>query len=60
MLRLGLLSCLLAASSVMADITCLSPGQLATARFVNAAGQTCTWTGTVGVNFGVNPINGRR
>lgn len=60
MLRLALLSCLFAAAYVSADVTCLNPGQTATARFVNGAGETCTWTGTVGVNFGINPKNGRR
>ncbi len=31
---------------------CVNPGQLATATWQNALGQTCTWTGVVGSNFG--------
>jgi hypothetical protein len=59
--HLALLSSLLLASSafVTAVVTCLDPGQIATARFVNGLGETCTWTGTVGVNFGVSPLNGQ-
>lgn len=34
------------------SVICVSPGQLATATWVNALHQTCTWTGVVGSNFG--------
>lgn len=39
-------------------ITCLTIGSSATARWTNAAGQTCTWSGAVGSNFGTNSVNG--
>lgn len=39
-------------------ITCLTPGQSATARWTNVAGKTCTYTGTVGSNFGRNAAGG--
>ena len=43
-----------------ADIECLDVGQTATAQWVDkTTKQTCTWTGTVGVNFGTNPRNGK-
>ena len=38
-------------------ISCLKPGQIATATWT-ARGKTCTWTGTVGSNFGANTANG--
>ena len=41
----------------MDPILCLKPGQLATATWT-ARGKTCSWTGTVGSNFGVNTVNG--
>lgn len=41
----------------MDPIYCLAPGQIATAQW-NARGKSCTWTGTVGSNFGVNNVNG--
>ncbi|WPA97384.1 uncharacterized protein RHO25_001994 [Cercospora beticola] len=40
------------------SVTCLTVGSTATARWTNAAGQTCSWTGTVGSNFGTNSANG--
>ncbi|KAF2212311.1 hypothetical protein CERZMDRAFT_84680 [Cercospora zeae-maydis SCOH1-5] len=40
------------------SVTCLRVGQTATAQWTNAAGQTCTWTGAVGSNFGTNSVNG--
>lgn len=40
-------------------ISCLDVGSTATAQWVNAAGQSCTWTGVVGSNFGISPLNGR-
>ncbi|KZL70461.1 hydrolytic enzyme protein [Colletotrichum tofieldiae] len=35
-------------------ITCLKVGATATARWTNNAGQTCTFTGVVGSNYGAN------
>lgn len=42
-----------------AGITCLNLGSTATAKWTTAAGQTCTWTGVVGRNFGISSLNGR-
>lgn len=53
-----LIHIVLLASVASASITCLKVGHAATATWVNSAKQTCTWTGTVGSNFGKNPING--
>ena len=39
------------------DITCLEIGQTATASWTNANKEFCTWTGLVGSNFGINPVN---
>lgn len=39
-------------------ITCLEPGSSATARWTNSAGQTCTFTGVVGSNYGASPASG--
>ncbi|KAK2002386.1 hypothetical protein LX36DRAFT_652309 [Colletotrichum falcatum] len=36
------------------SITCLGVGETATARWTNSAGQTCTFTGVVGSNYGAN------
>jgi len=36
-------------------VSCLAVGATATARWTNSAGKACTWTGTVGSNFGPNP-----
>jgi hypothetical protein len=36
-------------------VSCLSVGASATARWTNSAGQTCTYTGVVGSNYGANP-----
>lgn len=36
-------------------VSCLTVGASATARWTNSAGKTCTYTGTVGSNFGPNP-----
>ena len=41
----------------MDPISCLIPGQIATATYT-ARGKTCTWTGIVGSNFGANSVNG--
>ncbi|WQF76794.1 hypothetical protein CDEST_01808 [Colletotrichum destructivum] len=35
-------------------ITCLRVGSTATASWTNSAGQTCTFTGVVGSNYGAN------
>ena len=45
-------------SPVSASITCLKVGATATARWTNAADENCTWTGIVGSNFGIDPVNG--
>lgn len=48
----------LAASSPILQkraISCLTVGTLATAQWVNSAGETCTYTGLVGSNYGPNP-----
>lgn len=39
------------------SVTCLTVGATATASWTNSAGKTCTWTGTVGSNFGTNSVN---
>ncbi|KAL1589755.1 hypothetical protein WHR41_01452 [Cladosporium halotolerans] len=36
-------------------VTCLEVGSSATARWTNSAGQTCTFSGIVGSNYGANP-----
>ena len=38
--------------SNIGSVICVSPGQTATATWVNALRQRCTWTGVVGSNFG--------
>ena len=45
-------------SPASASITCLKVGATATAKWTNAADENCTWTGTVGSNFGIDPVNG--
>lgn len=45
-------------SPASASITCLKVGATATARWTNAADENCTWTGIVGSNFGIDPVNG--
>ena len=42
----------------LAAITCLKPGSTATAKWANASGKSCSWTWTVGSNFGTNSVNG--
>ena len=44
-------------SLASASITCLKVGAIATAQWTNAAAQMCTWTGTVGSNFGIDTAN---
>ncbi|MCJ1265055.1 hypothetical protein MMC22_004930 [Lobaria immixta] len=39
------------------DIKCVSVGTDAVATWVNALSQICTWTGKVGANLGINPVN---
>ena len=41
----------------IASITCLKVNATATARWTNAAGQNCSWTGKVGSNFGIDAVN---
>ena len=48
----------LVVSPVSASITCLKVGATATARWTNADDENCTWTGIVGSNFGIDPVNG--
>lgn len=48
---------LLAASSAAASIQCVKVGATATAKWTNAAGKSCTWTGSVGSNFGKDTVN---
>ncbi|KAE8364103.1 hypothetical protein BDV27DRAFT_158164 [Aspergillus caelatus] len=36
------------------SITCLTVGESATATWTNSAGQTCTFVGVVGSNYGAN------
>ena len=49
---------LLGLPPAFASITCLTVGQSATARWKNAVGNNCTWTGHVGSNFGPDVANG--
>ncbi|ESZ89694.1 hypothetical protein SBOR_9917 [Sclerotinia borealis F-4128] len=45
-----------------ASVTCVKVGATAKATWTNSAAKTCTWTGTVGGNFGTNTAgdcNGR-
>ena len=46
-----------AAATVSASITCMKVGATATAQWTNEAGETCTWVGVVGSNFGINDVN---
>lgn len=48
---------LAAVAPASASLTCLTVGTVATASWTNKAAQACTWTGTVGSNFGVNAVN---
>lgn len=54
---LGTALAILAVSPVSASITCLKVGTAATAKWTNAADKNCTWTGIVGSNFGIDPVN---
>ena len=45
-------------AAAMADTACLKVGKTATARWIDATGANCTYTGVVGSNFGKNPTNG--
>lgn len=40
------------------SVTCVKIGASATATWTNAAGQTCTYTGVVGSNYGTNAADG--
>lgn len=39
-------------------VTCLTVGSTATATWTNSAGQTCSFTGVVGSNYGSNSAGG--
>lgn len=39
-------------------VTCLTVGSTATATWTNSAGQTCSFTGVVGSNYGTNSAGG--
>lgn len=51
LLTFGALALSLASLS-MASVTCVEVGSTQTATWTNAEGQSCTWTGVVGSNFG--------
>ena len=55
---LSIILAVFAVSPAFASIVCLKVGATATARWTNAADSNCTWTGTVGSNFGIDPVNG--
>lgn len=40
------------------SVTCLALGASAKATWTNSAGQTCTFTGVVGSNYGTNSAGG--
>lgn len=44
-------------ASASASIICLKVGATATAKWTNNATKACTWTGTVGSNFGTDVVN---
>lgn len=44
--------------TAQASVACLKVGATATAKWTDSAGQTCTWTGTVGSNFGMTSSGG--
>ena len=46
-----------AAGPAFASITCLKVGATATAKWTNNATKACTWTGTVGSNYGTDVVN---
>ena len=46
-----------ALSPASASVTCLKIGTTATATWTNAADKNCTWTGILGSNFGIDPVN---
>ena len=45
------------ASLVSAQIECLRVGSTATAQWTNAKKEACSWSGVVGSNFGIDPVN---
>ena len=47
----------IAATPISASVPCVKVGSTATAQWTNEAGEACTWTGTVGSNFGTTTIN---
>ena len=60
MKKFFLAASILAASSTTTVLatTCVRVSQVANASWTNAARESCTWTGTVGSNFGINAANG--
>jgi hypothetical protein len=40
------------------SVVCLKVGATAVATWENSAGQTCSFTGLVGSNYGENTVNG--
>lgn len=48
---------LVVATLTQASVTCVKVGATTKATWVNSAAETCTWTGTVGSNFGTNTVN---
>lgn len=54
-MRIAILSALLSTlACVEASITCLKVGATATASWTNSEGQTCTFKGIIGSNYGSN------
>ncbi|QSZ36204.1 hypothetical protein DSL72_007330 [Monilinia vaccinii-corymbosi] len=47
---------LVMATLAHASVSCLKVGSTAKATWENSASKTCTWTGTVGSNFGINAL----
>ena len=47
----------MAATPISASVTCVKVSSTATAQWTNKAGEVCTWTGTVGSNFGMIEVN---
>lgn len=43
---------------VKRSVTCLTVGATATATWTNSAGETCTFSGVVGSNYGENAVGG--
>lgn len=48
---------LLVSTPIHASVTCVSVGSAATATWVNAAAETCSFAAIVGSNFGLSPAD---